>query len=331
MIPAELDLDAFGDIPFPVATVRELKRKGMVEAKLLGRELVVLWNGGRPTVYRNACPHLGLPLTMGTLQGDRVRCRYHGWAFDTDGGEVVEQPTLRRKQPCKLEPHGALIAGDLVFAWLDPDQSAEDARARLPEYVLEGISLFRVEFECPFYLALFSSVDYAHFPFHTAYSKLYTLYRRMRGNDHVPGTAFPSKVVAEDDRRVSVRIEDADRTIHMYASATEMDDDGINFFQTYVQPIDGMKTVYWECYRPRGGNRLINAAARLGFRNINVRLIGIEDRVWTGASAPNFVRGDNIHLSENDVPLGAHLRKFVLPRLKAAQDAVALDPSLPAS
>lgn len=317
MIPAELDLDAFDDVPFPVATVRELKRRRMLRAKLLGRDLVVLWNGGRPAVYRDSCPHLGLPLTLGRADGDRVRCRYHGWAFSTDTGDVVEQPTLRRPQPCRLEPHGALIAGDLVFVWLDPSIPAEAARARLPEQVLEGISLFRVVFDCPFYLALFSSVDYAHFPFHTAYSRLYALYRAVRGNEHVPGTAFPSRVVAEDDRRVSVRIEDADRTIHMYASATEMDDDGLNFFQTYVQPLDAMSTVYWECYRPRSGSRLINAAARLGFRNINVRLIGIEDTVWTAASAPNFVRGDNIHLSENDVPLGAHLRKFVLPRMAA--------------
>lgn len=317
MIPAQLDLDAFGDIPFPVVPVKELRRRGMVKATLLGHELVVLWNGGRPRVYRDACAHLGLPLTMGRLQGDRVRCRYHGWAFSAETGEVVEQPTLRRAQPCKLEGHGALIAGDLVFAWLDAEQSPEQARARLPADVLEGISLFRVEFACPFYLALFSSVDYAHFPFHTGYSRLYALYRRSRGNDHVPGTAFPSRVVDEDDRRVTVRIEDADRTIHMYASATEMDDDGLNFFQTYVQPLDAMRTVYWECYRPRGRSRLLNAAARLGFRNINVRLIGLEDKVWTGASAPNFVKGDNIHLSENDVPLGAHLRKFVLPRLKA--------------
>jgi phenylpropionate dioxygenase-like ring-hydroxylating dioxygenase large terminal subunit len=319
MIPAELDLDAFADIPFPVVPVRELRRRGMVKATLLGRDLVVLWNGGRPRVYRDACAHLGLPLTLGTARGDRVRCRYHGWAFSTETGDVVDQPTLRRPQPCRLERHGALVAGDLVFAWLDGAQDEAAARARLPEEVLEGISLFRVEFACPFYLALFSSVDYAHFPFHTGYSRLYTLYRRLRGNDHVPGTAFPSRVVAEDDRRVTVRIDDADRTIHMYASATEMDDDGINFFQTFVQPIDAMRTIYWECYRPRGANPLVNAAARLGFRNINVRLIGIEDRIWTGASAPNFVRGENIHLSENDVPLGAHLRKFVLPRLKAAQ------------
>lgn len=323
MIPAELDLDAFDDIPFPVATVKELRKAGMLSATLLGKQLVLLWNGGRPQAFRDACPHLGLPLTLGRADGDRVRCRYHGWAFDTSTGAVVDQPTLRKPRACSLEPHGAMIAGDLVFAWLDPGLPPEEAREKLPEEVLEGISLFRVEFDCPFYLALFSSVDYAHFPFHTGYSRLYTIYRKLRGNDHLPGTAFPSKVVAEDDRRVTVRIEDADRTIHMYASATEMDDRGINFFQTYVQPIDAMKTVYWECYRPRGGNRLVNAAARLGFRNINVRLIGIEDRVWTGASAPNFVRGENIHLCENDVPLGAHLRKFVLPRMKAAGAAVA--------
>jgi phenylpropionate dioxygenase-like ring-hydroxylating dioxygenase large terminal subunit len=311
-----LDLDAFDDLPFPVATVAELRRQGMVRAELLGKQLLLTWNDGKPRAWADSCPHLGLPMSMGVLKKDRVACRYHGWAFSVDDGRVVEQPTLRKEQPCSLKRYGALIAGDLVFAWLGDPDAEEAARATLPERVLTGISLFRVVFDCPFYLALFSSVDYAHFPFHTGYKPLYNIYRRFRSNEHDPGTAFPSRVIGEDDNRVTVRIEDADRTIHMYACASEMDDRGVNFFQTFVTPLDEMRTLYWECYRPRG-NKITNALARATFRTVTTRLIGGEDKVWTGLSAPNFVAGDNIHLSENDVPLGAHLRKFVLPRLQA--------------
>jgi len=309
-----LDLDAFDDVAFPVATVAELRRKGLLRAELLGRQLLLTWNDGTPRAWADSCPHLGLPLSLGTLKRDRVQCRYHGWAFSTDDGRVVDQPTLRTSQPCSMKRFGALIAGDLVFAWLGDPEAVEAARATLPEEVLTGISLYRVVFECPFYLALFSSVDYAHFPLHTGYRPLYSIYKRFRSNEHQPGSAFPSKVVGEDDRRVTVRIDDADRTIHMYACASEMDDRGVNFFQTFVTPLGPMRTLYWECYRPRG-NPLTNALARMTFRTVTTRLLNGEDRVWTGASAPNFVAGDNIHLSENDVPLGAHLRKFVLPRL----------------
>jgi hypothetical protein len=181
---------------------------------------------------------------------------------------------------------------------------------------MSGFSLYRVVFDSPFYMSLFSSVDYAHFPYHTGYKALYKLYGALgRDNDHTPGAAFPSHVVGEDDRRVTLRIEDAGRTIHMYATAAEMDDEGINFFQTYVTPITPMKTLYWECYKPRSDSRILRALARATFRVVTTRLLRHEDHLWTGAAAPNFVAGDNIHMTENDTPMGAHLRKFVLPRL----------------
>ena len=104
----------------------------------------------------------------------------------------------------------------------------------------------------------------------------------------------------------------ASRTL---ATAAEMDDSSVNFFQTYVTPVNARETLYWECYRPRSSNPLVNLAARATFRVVTTRLLAGEDRVWTAAVAPNFIDGRNIHLSENDLPLGAHLRKWVLPRM----------------
>lgn len=317
MKPPHLDLDAFGDLPFPVAHVPELRRKGLVRIEAMGRQLLVLWNGGQPTVWRDSCPHLGLPLSMGRLEGDQVRCAYHGWGFSTDTGEVVHQPTLRKARPCRLERYGALVAGDLVFSWTGDPDDGERVRGRLPEEVLSGFSLFRVVFDTPFYMALFSSVDYAHFRFHTGYRPFYKLYSRFRSNRHAPGTAFPSRIIEETDRRVTVRIDEADRNIHMYATCAEMDDGSVNFFQTYVTPISPTSTLYWECYRPRTESRLVDLLARSTFRHITTRLLDGEDRIWTGASTANLLAGENINFCENDVPLGAHLRKFVTPRLKA--------------
>ncbi|GEM_PF-161662 len=323
-----LDLDALGDLPFPVAHVPELRRKGRTTIEAMGRSLLVLWNGGDPKVYDDACPHLGLPLSLGNLRrgGEQVQCRYHGWTFSSATGQVVEQPTLRKELPCKLRRRGALMLGDLVFSWMGDPDAVEQARALLPDPVISGFSLFRVVFDSPFYMSLFSSVDYAHFPYHTGYRALYKVYGALgRSNDHAPGTAFPSRVVAEDDRRVTLRIENAERTIHMYATASEMDDEGINFFQTYVTPISPMKTLYWECYKPRTDSLVLRTLAKSAFRLVTTRLLRHEDHLWTGRAAPNFVAGDNIHLSENDAPMGAHLRKFVLPRLRTPRSVTRSD------
>ena len=62
---------------------------------------------------------------------------------------------------------------------------------------------------------------------------------------------------------------------------------------------------------------MLKLLSKLAFRTLTVRLLEDEDRVWTGASAAAFLEGDNINLSENDLPLGQHLRKFIAPRLKA--------------
>ena len=318
-----LDFDAFQDVPFAVAHVPELRRLGKVSIEAMGKNLLVLWNGGDPTVFDDSCPHLGLPLSLGHTRdgGERIQCRYHGWTFSSATGDVVEQPTLRKALPCRLRRRGALMLGDLVFSWLGDPDAVEHARSLLPDPVLSGFSLYRLVFDSPFYMSLFSSVDYAHFPFHTGYKAFYKLYGALgRDNDHAPGTAFPSKVVAEDDRRVTLRIEDAARTIHMYATAAEMDDEGINFFQTFVTPISPMKTLYWECYTPRSDSRVLRGLARTAFRLVTTRLLRHEDDRWTREAAPNFVSGENIHISENDAALGAHLRKFVLPRLKSTAE-----------
>ncbi|MEE2830404.1 MAG: Rieske 2Fe-2S domain-containing protein, partial [Myxococcota bacterium] len=317
MLTPQIAMEAFSDLPFPVATRAELRKKGKLQIEAMGRKLCVLWNNGDPRVFADSCAHLGLPLSLGRLRGDRLRCAYHGWTYDTDSGEVVEQPTLRSPQPCKLKRFGCLVAGGLVFAWLGDPTAVDAARGMLPEEVIDDFSHFRVVFDCPFYLALFSSVDYAHFAYHTGYRSFYKIYSSFRSNEHQPGTVFPTEIAEETDRRVTLRIPDADRDIHMYATCTEMDDKGVNFFQTYVTPISPMKTLYWECYRPRSESLITRILARSAFRTVTTRLLNGEDRLWTGAAAPHFVAGENIHLCENDLPLGTHLRKFVTPRMKA--------------
>jgi nitrite reductase/ring-hydroxylating ferredoxin subunit len=313
-------MSAFDGVPFPVASRDELRRKGLLAAEGMGHKLVVVWNRGRPRVYEDSCPHMGLPMSMGVLDGDRLRCRYHRWAYDLDDGAVSDQPTLSKPRKCALKRHGCLLVGGLVFAWIgDPD--AEDAaRAQLPEDVIDDFVLHRVEFGAPFYLALFNAVDYAHFAEHRYYNRLYSLYRRFRNHGHVPGEPFHWEVVGEDERAVHIRLPAAGRDLSMYATCADFrDDGGVNRFQTWVTPLGPCRTLYWECYGARSESRWTRLAAKLLFRTVIVRLLETEDRNWTTLSAANFLDGTNIHLSETDLPLGQHLRKFVLPRVRAAE------------
>ena len=53
----------------------------------------VLYRGedGPPRLVQSRCPHRGMLLTAGTVEGDTIRCFYHGWKFD-GAGHCVEQP-----------------------------------------------------------------------------------------------------------------------------------------------------------------------------------------------------------------------------------------------
>ena len=61
---------------------------------LLGEDWVV-WRGpnGAVNVFRDLCPHRLAPLSIGSCEGDNIRCGYHGWVFDPTGN-CVEIPAL---------------------------------------------------------------------------------------------------------------------------------------------------------------------------------------------------------------------------------------------
>jgi phenylpropionate dioxygenase-like ring-hydroxylating dioxygenase large terminal subunit len=321
----ELDLAAFEGVPAPVATVAELRRRGQLPVEAWGRKLVVLWNRGRPRVYEDACPHLGLPLSLGSLRPEGLTCRYHGWTFDPDDGRSVAQPTLRRPQPCALRRWGATVHSGLVFTWQGDPDATDQIRRALPVTDHADFVVHRVVMAAPFYLALFNAIDYAHFARHRFYAPIYALYRRIRRDGHVPGRPFSWKLTAQDDVGFTMSLVEARRELRMAATWAEfVDEGGINQFRTFVTPLGSRRTLYWECYRARTRNPLVRAAAHAAFRSVIVHLLETEDADWTGLSTPNFLRAANIHLSATDAPLGAHLRRFVLPVLegqRAQRDA----------
>lgn len=70
---------------------REITRKPL--ARTICGEAVVLYRrlAGEVVALQDACPHRLLPLSMGMVEGDNIRCRYHGVMFDA-AGACVEMP-----------------------------------------------------------------------------------------------------------------------------------------------------------------------------------------------------------------------------------------------
>jgi len=73
---------------------------------------------GRAQVLDYRCPHRGAPLHLGWVEGDALRCLYHGWKFDCSGQCVempAEDPNFPRKVAAKSYPTREYMG--LVFAY----------------------------------------------------------------------------------------------------------------------------------------------------------------------------------------------------------------------
>ncbi|MGB5770441.1 MAG: Rieske 2Fe-2S domain-containing protein [Crocosphaera sp.] len=74
---------------------QQLKPGKMVHKKMLGEPVLVgRRQDGEVFAMRDICPHRGIPLQYGWMEGQDVCCRYHGWKFSTHNGRCSEIPSL---------------------------------------------------------------------------------------------------------------------------------------------------------------------------------------------------------------------------------------------
>ena len=92
--------------------------------KVLGEELV-LYRGasGKPVLMARRCAHRSLALDYGRVEGDCLRCPYHGWLYDSLG-QCVDQPAEPEgsgfKDKVRLTSYPVEEASGLVFGYLGP-------------------------------------------------------------------------------------------------------------------------------------------------------------------------------------------------------------------
>jgi 5,5'-dehydrodivanillate O-demethylase oxygenase subunit len=76
----------------PVALSEDVK-PGEAKPLRIMSENFTLYRGesGQPHVVAQRCPHRGTQLSVGWVEGDNIRCRYHGWKFNGNG-QCIEIP-----------------------------------------------------------------------------------------------------------------------------------------------------------------------------------------------------------------------------------------------
>ena len=104
----------------PIIESRRLEKGRPLVVTVLG-ERFTAWRGesGSPFVVAERCPHRGTLLKTGGIEGDEIRCLYHGWKF-SGAGACTHAPaeTEAFTQRIKIRSAPAADYGGWVFAYL---------------------------------------------------------------------------------------------------------------------------------------------------------------------------------------------------------------------
>ncbi len=115
-MPEGLEIDNEGYIK--LVEINQLEEGEMVQVTLTwqGAELEVClaYTEGQIYAFRDICPHMSYPLSIGTLKGTRLECRGHGWRFDLKSGKAISPPIRKT-----LEQYQIKILAGMIWVKLE--------------------------------------------------------------------------------------------------------------------------------------------------------------------------------------------------------------------
>jgi vanillate O-demethylase monooxygenase subunit len=177
----------------------------LIDSRLLSRTLlgerVLLYRGesGKVFALNDRCPHRGALLSQGRLEGEAVRCMYHGIKYDGTGkcvqipGQDMIPPKLR------VPPYPVIERNHFIWIWMgepakaDPAQIVDLPYLRDPRW--QGIPAY-LHYKANYLLIVDNLSDFSHLAFvHT---------RTLGGSEEY---AFASKPTAIERLERGFRVE----------------------------------------------------------------------------------------------------------------------------
>jgi 5,5'-dehydrodivanillate O-demethylase len=151
----------------PIHRAEDL-RPGQAKPIQIMSEHFTLYRGesGAPHMVDFRCPHRGTQLSAGWVEGDSIRCMYHGWCFNAEG-QCTEQPAEEESFAGKIRIKSYPIREylGLIFAYLGDAEAPTFPcyRHMEEEGVLEVLST--EIWPCNFFQRIDNNGDTYHVPF----------------------------------------------------------------------------------------------------------------------------------------------------------------------
>ncbi|HWX77477.1 MAG TPA: Rieske 2Fe-2S domain-containing protein, partial [Candidatus Acidoferrales bacterium] len=151
----------------PVFCSHELAAGRAVPIRILGEDLT-LYRGesGTPHVIGFRCAHRKTQLSIGWIEGDCLRCFYHGWKYD-GSGQCVEQPAEPKPFAEKIRIPGYPVQEylGLIFVYLGKGEAPPLPRYPKLEGPGQSLDTVRLDRICNYFNNIDNSLDNAHVRF----------------------------------------------------------------------------------------------------------------------------------------------------------------------
>ena len=152
----------------PVLEAPELKPERALPVRIMGQDFTLFrGESGAAHLVDPRCAHRGTQLSTGWVEGDSIRCFYHGWRYDGSSGECVEQPAEDSRFAAKVRIRSYPTQEYLGFIFAYLGDGEPPALPRYPEFedfdgVLELESYRR---HCNYFQNLENALDMSHVAF----------------------------------------------------------------------------------------------------------------------------------------------------------------------
>jgi phenylpropionate dioxygenase-like ring-hydroxylating dioxygenase large terminal subunit len=112
---------------YPLAWSREVKRGKAHGVKFAGQPIVLVrTESGSVFALEDRCAHRQVPLHAGVVDGESIRCCYHGWTYDCTG-RCIDVPYLGRERlPNGVRSYPCREVEGLIFVFPGDPALADD-------------------------------------------------------------------------------------------------------------------------------------------------------------------------------------------------------------
>ncbi|MCP5144403.1 MAG: aromatic ring-hydroxylating dioxygenase subunit alpha [Gammaproteobacteria bacterium] len=107
---------------------RDLDQAGGILGRVIIGEPVVIWRtaGGELRAMADRCPHRHAPLSRGRVEGDSIRCMYHGMTLGSDG-RCTGMPLLDEPPDAGVRVYPVVAKDSWLWVWMGNPENADES------------------------------------------------------------------------------------------------------------------------------------------------------------------------------------------------------------